>query len=192
MQLLETLLCIDGVAQHLPYHQARLARSYHALFGGDVPFVLERLITPPPQGRYRCRLLYDAHQTHIEYIPYTLRTSRRLGIVHTTLEYPYKFAHREPLDSLKKSIEGVDDVILLRDGLISDTTIANIACLIDGVWLTPATPLLAGTTRARLLDEGFLQCGDITLSMLENADSIALMNALTGFYVVHDPILQRP
>ena len=45
----------------------------------------------------------------------------------------------------------------MKQGLLTDTSIANIA-LSDGThWYTPAHPLLKGTKRAALLEEGILQ-----------------------------------
>jgi len=54
----------------------------------------------------------------------------------------------------------------------------------EGCWLTPKTPLLRGTTRARLIDSGFLKCENLTLTDLKKAENFAVMNALVGFYIV--------
>ena len=69
---------------------------------------------------------------------------------------------------------------MLKNSLITNTSIANL--IFDGKkWLTPKTPLLNGTTRARLLESGFLSQEDINVTMLLNAKKLGIMNAMMGF-----------
>jgi 4-amino-4-deoxychorismate lyase len=79
--------------------------------------------------------------------------------------------------------------LIVKNNLLCDTTIANIALLIDNQWLTPSTPLLEGTTRARLLDEGFLSAACLTSKDIQKADKIAIMNAMVGFVEVENGII---
>ncbi|HEX5330706.1 aminotransferase class IV, partial [Sulfuricurvum sp.] len=72
---------------------------------------------------------------------------------------------------------------------LRDTTIANIALLIEGRWFTPESPLLEGTTRARLIEEGFLTAASLTPKDIEKATKIALMNAMVGFVEVENGII---
>lgn len=72
---------------------------------------------------------------------------------------------------------------------MSDTSIANIA-FFDGVkWITPNTPLLQGTTRTRLLDEGKIYEAEISLELIPQFKKIALMNAMVGFIELENGIL---
>ena len=82
------------------------------------------------------------------------------------------------MDGLEKGCEA----IFVKDDLITDSSIANIACLIDNQWLTPKTPLLQGTCRQRLLDEKKLILADISVEDFNKAKKLAFFNALTGFY----------
>ena len=70
---------------------------------------------------------------------------------------------------------------MLKNSLITDTSIANLAIFDGKKWLTPKTPLLNGTTRARLLESGFLSQEDINVTMLLNAKKLGIMNAMMGF-----------
>lgn len=72
-----------------------------------------------------------------------------------------------------------------------DTTIANIALYIENQWLTPQVPLLHGTTRARLLDEGFLSPAPLTPNHLADATKIAVMNAMIGFVEIENGIITK-
>lgn len=177
---LETILIRDGKARYLPYHTARFNATRRDLFSLP-PSDLALAVAPPP-GSWRCRLLYDTHIRSVEYLPLVRRTWRRLDLVRADgLTYPYKDADRASLDLLRASRPDADDVIIVRDGLISDTTIANIALYDGSRWLTPKTPLLPGTTRARLIDEGAVILADIPAASLGRYENIALMNALIGF-----------
>ena len=54
----------------------------------------------------------------------------------------------------------------------------------DGVWLTPKNPLLKGTSRARLIDEGKLIESDIKVQELRSFSQVALLNAMIDFDVL--------
>lgn len=181
MKLLETLLCIDGVIKHQNYHQARMQQSVHALFGMNAPHIAPHL-APPKKGTFRVRIIYDAHTLEVSYIPYTPVFLNTFAPVHTHITYAHKFFDRSALEALKTHTH--IEPIIIKNGLITDTTIANIAIWDGFKWLTPRIPLLYGTTRARLSDEKKLTLADIDLSMLCCAPKIAMMNALTGFYEI--------
>lgn len=188
-KLLETIKCVNGIAQHLPYHQARLEKSLRAL-KQPCRLNLETLIDAPANGTWRCRIVYDGVHAKIEYFPYSPRTVNALkALCADTIDYALKYADRSALDALFMQRGSCDDVVIIQNGYLSDTTIANIAIYENGRWLTPASPLLEGTTRARLLDEEKLFAGDISLERACNAERIAIFNALLGFVDVPNGIM---
>jgi len=73
---------------------------------------------------------------------------RTLKVVPTIIEYPYKYANRNAFDTLLQSHPDFDEIIIEKDGFITDTTIANLAFYNGTYWLTPEKPLLPGTMRA--------------------------------------------
>lgn len=187
--LLETIRCEGGIPLHLSYHQHRLERSLKAL-GLKTHYSLSDLILPPNDGVYRCRFLYDALGYSVEYHPYSPKKISKLKLVDASgLDYSLKYSNRKTLDELFKKREGCDDILILQNGHITDTTIANIAFYLDHQWLTPNTPLLEGTTRARLLDEGRIKIATITLYDALNAPKIALMNAMMGCFEMENGII---
>lgn len=75
------------------------------------------------------------------------------------------------------------DVLLSNErGEITETTIANVAVLRDGMWITPAIwcGLLPGTMRAQLLAEGEIVEGVIRMRDLLEGESIRYFNAVRG------------
>lgn len=188
--LLETIRCEEGAALHLTYHQRRLEHSLKTL-GLDVTYDLSTLLSPPKTGVWRCRFLYDGTDHTTEYLSYTPRTFTSLRLIRDdTIDYPLKTADRSALDALYAQRNGCDDVLIVRRGLLTDTTIANLALRIGGTWFTPFAPLLKGTTRARLINEGFLHVASLSEADLKNADKIALFNAMMGFVEFDNGIIK--
>ncbi|MEJ2500019.1 MAG: aminotransferase class IV [Campylobacterales bacterium] len=189
MPFLETILADAGEYPHLKWHQKRLEKTLerHRI---DASYDLASLLDAPQRGQWRCRVLYDEESIRVEYLSYTPRVVTKLQpVADEGIVYRDKTTQRGALDALYALKGEADDVLIVQHGLITDTTIANVACYIDGRWLTPKTPLLEGTARARLLAEGKLVCADITLEAALAAERVAVMNALSGFVEVSGGIL---
>jgi len=186
---LETVLCVEGEARNLPYHQQRLSNTLRH-HGVVCIYDLKRLIAPPKKGVYRCRFIYDAYGFSVEYHPYSPKQIVSLrAVVDDKIEYPHKMVDRNRLDALYALRDGCDDVLIIREGQLTDTTIANIALFDGSRWLTPQKPLLEGTSRARLIDEGFLTPAPLRLEDIASAQKIAVFNALIGFVEVENGII---
>ena len=145
----------------------------------------------PKTGFYRCRILYGEVLHSIEYIPYTQKKIERLKIISSDIEYSFKYANRDALNALLESNKDVDEVIIEKEGYLTDTTISNIAFLDGKQWVTPTKPLLEGTMRAKLIDEGFLQTKQIKKEDLQNYSQVALMNAMIGFEILNMDTIQN-
>ncbi|MEG1587555.1 MAG: aminotransferase class IV, partial [Bacteroidales bacterium] len=107
---------------------------------------------------------------------------RNLMIVENNqIEYAYKSTDRSALNKLKAQAGNCSDALIIRNGLVTDTTFCNVA-LFDGYhWITPAHPLLKGTKRAQLLDRAMLIERDIPASMIHEFQLIMLFNAMNEF-----------
>ena len=176
----ETLKINNAKVYNLHYHQKRMQTTL-----SDVTYNLQELLDPPTTGLYRCRFLYDETGYEIEYIPYTKRIVKTLAIVYDdAVTYSKKTTQRQVLEQLYATRGNCDDVLIIKEGCVTDTTIANVA-LYDGVqWYTPDTPLLQGTMRQKLLDEGFLKEKRITVDALRGFQKMALMNAMIDFDII--------
>ncbi len=185
---LETIKALDGEALHVEYHQKRY-ESVLEEFGINDIQNLEEFLNPPEYGLFRCRLTYDLTQTphkiNVEYIEYKKRDISKLKVVFDNdVEYSKKSTCRDKLDELFALKDEADDILIIKNLLVSDTSIANIAFYLDGSWLTPKKPLLKGTTRQRLLDEGKLTEVDIKVQDIKKFSKIALLNAMIDFDIL--------
>ena len=102
-------------------------------------------------------------------------------IFDENISYSKKYLDREKLDNLFLQKNDCDEIIIIKNGIVTDTSIANIAIFYENFWITSKNCLLNGTTKNRLLEEKFLIEKDISIEMLKKASKIALMNAMIGF-----------
>jgi 4-amino-4-deoxychorismate lyase len=73
------------------------------------------------------------------------------------------------------------DIIIIKNGLVTDTSFSNI-CFYDGTrWLTPAKPLLKGTMRAYLLSKNLIIEKDISVEIIKSYKKLRFINAFNGF-----------
>ncbi len=190
LTLIETIKTEEGKIANLSYHQERCTKSRKALFNVEEALSLASVIKAPPLGVWRCRIHYAQHIKSIEYIPYVAKTIHVLKITPSTLNYTHKYAERSALSSLLENQPYADDIIIEKEGYLTDTTIANIAFYDGSQWWTPRKPLLEGTTRQRLLDNGFLKTKDISIQDLKHYTQVALMNAMIGFDILKNIHIQ--
>ena len=185
----ETIKAVDGALQHLCYHQARLDETRQTLYDATQKISLASLLVPPSEGTFRIRVEYDSEVRKVEVIPYTPRKINKMALVESDIAYDFKYSDREALNALVP--HNLDDVIITHNGVLKDTSIANIALLIDGVWKTPKEPLLKGTTRARLLSSGQITAEHLDRESIKNADKFAIMNALIGFKIIENVCIKE-
>ncbi len=74
--------------------------------------------------------------------------------------------------------ENCDDILIVKNGIITDTSFSNIAFFDGKQWKTPKSPLLKGTCRERLLCEQKIFEKDINLNDLSNYKCYKLINAM--------------
>lgn len=179
---IETIRIEGGEVKHAAFHNRRLNDTRRNRWGCGVhPLRVEDYITPAPyKERTRCRLTYGREVAQVEYFPYHRREVHTLRLVEADeVSYAYKYADRTPLDLLFDRRDTADDVLIVRRGLLTDTSIANIALLSDdGQWYTPLHPLLPGTHRRRLLESGLLLERDIPARELCRYRKLRLFNAM--------------
>ena len=103
-----------------------------------------------PKGKLKLKIAYNAVNKICEFAPYDYRPIQRLQCVEAPyLNYKHKYTDRKALDTLLQYQGKADDVLILQDGWVRDSSYTNI-CFWGGIkWFTPATPLLEGTARQR-------------------------------------------
>ena len=167
MHFVETIKIKDGTVMSLPYHQSRMERTVRRFFPDlalhDMPRLCEIIDAKAGEGILKARVVYGAKGVEtVEYAPYHMRELKTLQVVEGgDISYEYKSTDR-----------------------------SNIAIHDGNGWITPRRPLLYGTKRAALLDQGVLTEADITIGDLRRATRVSLFNAMIDFgereIAVHD------
>ncbi len=183
--LLETIKIIEGIPQHLHWHQQRYGQSYRAQFGMDASLHLASILQVPPayrKGVVKARLLYGRECFKIEYSFYQKRKINSLKLLDCKdLDYALKYADRSSIQALVAQKGEADDILMLREGCITDTSYANVLFFDGKKWLTPDPPLLKGTCRARLLHEQKIFPQTIRVADLKHYQYFKLVNAMLDF-----------
>ena len=187
--ILETIKIENGKIFNLSYHQKRFDKSRQDLFNTSSIINLTSLIKAPSEGLYRCRIVYNENIRTIEYIPYKEKEIQSLKVISSDISYAYKYENRDMFNTLLQKNSEVDDIIIEKEGYLTDTTIANLAFYDGSHWYTPKRPLLEGTMRAKLIHEGFLYKKEIKSSEISKYKKVALMNAMIGFKIITPKII---
>lgn len=187
----ETIRIENGQMWHIPYHNARL-NATRDFMGWSEPIDLATVIrTDFPQKRHKLRVVYGKEIGEWTCEPYIPRCIRSLKLVSDpNIRYAFKSTERTGLQQLFDKRGTCDEVLVVRNGLLTDTSIANIA-LFDGThWFTPETPLLKGTMRQRLLDEGIVREACLLVTDLPSFSYLRLMNAMVDWGEWEIPVSQ--
>lgn len=189
-QYLETIRIEEGRACHLPYHNQRMNET-RAHLGLSDGLDLEAVIGDASiyQQRTRCRIVYDTEIRSVEFFPYQIRSVKTLRLVEDNqMDYGCKYADRSALNRCFAQRGACDDVLIVQNGDVTDTTIANVAFWNGETWFTPSTPLLKGTMRASLLDSHQIQEAKIRVEDLSHFSRLRLFNAMISFGEIELPI----
>ena len=180
--LVETIKILNGEIYNLLYHQRRLEYSFEVYFKIKPFFLLQNVITIPEEfskGLVKLRFLYTKDDCKLEFSNYKPRKIKTLKVIENNkICYSLKFTDRFQINSLLKQRGDYDEVLIVKNKFITDTSIANIVFYNNNEWVTPATPLLKGTCRNRLLKEGKIKEEIIQITDLYKFKSFCLINAM--------------
>lgn len=183
--LFESVCVARAAVQHGRYHEARFEASYRELFGKKPGFSLWEGLSlqgADPAKTYKLRIRYNQDGTLWELDEYRPRLPETLRLVaDDTVDYALKYSDRRALDRLAARAGSAGDVLIVRQGLVTDSTYCNILFWDGREVVTPRTPLLRGTCRARLLAENRIGEADIPAEGFNRYRAFQLVNALNDF-----------
>lgn len=145
---IETIRIDHGRVCNLSRHNRRLNDTRAHFWPESTPLQLSDYLSSPGCGAgitgagiVKARVVYGEKGIEdLSYSPYAVRHVHSLALMQAdTIDYTYKSAGREPLNCLFALRGACDDILIVKQGLLTDTSIANIA-LSDGThWYTPGT-----------------------------------------------------
>jgi 4-amino-4-deoxychorismate lyase len=185
--LFETIKVVNKKPLNISFHNERMNRSRHELFGLNSELNLTEQIEIPgdiSKEVYRCKVIYSDTIKDIEFRKHTPRKITRLRlVVNDEISYSYKYLDRKPLEDLTRENcrSESEDILIIKNGRVTDTSYSNVILLDGKDWHTPKFPLLRGTKRAKLIYEKRILEKDILLEDLMNYEKIILINAMLDF-----------
>lgn len=181
-QLVETIKCKNGKLENLQYHQARFNLSRKEHFGENFELNLFEEIKVPgayQSGLFRCRVIYTSEIEKIEFHAHKYRKVESLKLVEdNSINYSFKFTDRKRLNELFEKRGTCDDILIVKNSCITDSYAANVIFFDGKEWWTPDTPLLHGTRRTQLIEEGKIKVCRITPDDLSRFEKAGLINAM--------------
>ncbi|MBL7832763.1 MAG: aminotransferase class IV [Cyclobacteriaceae bacterium] len=184
-RLLESIRLQNGNFHRLNYHQQRMDRSVKELSGQrNAVSLMEALkkYNVPKTGLYKCRVVYSDKIESVEFIPYEIKPVNSLRIVYDQeIKYEHKYQNRDSLNALLSQRQYCDDILIVKNGFVTDSSYSNVI-FYDGVnWITPAAPLLKGTMRQFLLDTAEIKAAPVAVQDIPSFKKFRLINSMLAF-----------
>lgn len=193
-RFIETIKLFDGKFYHLEYHQKRMDESIGGFFQqkNDINLseYLDRQVFPK-RGFFKCRIVYDRSILSTDFLPYSIKPIRSLKVVHhDTIDYSHKFENRDQLKEMYNKRQHHDEIIIVKNNLVTDSSYANLVFFDGKDWMTPTSFLLNGTMRQYLLDQQQIKTAQISLADITNFEKVKLINSMVGFDGPEVPVSQ--
>ncbi|MDD7317948.1 MAG: aminotransferase class IV [Prevotella sp.] len=181
-RFIETIKVADGEIINFERHEQRVMITAEHFWNKRLHIDRERLETlaKASEGISKLRFIYDRNGVRdITCTPYRMRRISKLVLADGKgIDYSFKYEDRGMFRGIRGNAAEDREVLIVKDGMITDTTYTNVAFYDGRRWVTPRKPLLSGTKRALLLDKGLVTEGDIAASDIGKYQNIAFFNAM--------------
>ena len=192
MNFIESIRVKDGRLCNLEAHVRRSSATllYHYGVKNELPFgelfaSALAAMEGDNAGLYKLRVVYGREVVSVLLLPYQEPVSITLKAVECDdIDYSYKYEDRSHFALLLKDKGDCDDILIVKDGLVTDTSYGNIVYKMDGELCTPASPLLKGTRRELMLHEGLLRERDLPYEELCNCSAFYMINAMLNMKII--------
>lgn len=183
-QFIESIKMEDQKIFLLEYHQKRVNETFRQ-FGKETSIDLEKIfknLQHDEDGLYKLRIIYDLDRKYTtQLIPYAIPEIDDFQLVeNNTIDYSFKYENRKEF-SLMKEKARTEEIIIVKNNRVTDTSFSNLLFLKGKEWFTPDTYLLNGVQRQHLLKNKKIKETEITLQNLKEFTHFQIINALNDF-----------
>lgn len=182
-QLIESIWIKNHKRQNLAYHQARIEHAFKHYLKAECHINLNKIIDNRAlnDDDIKCRLIYDSFSCQIEYHKYERKQIQFLQLVYDDdISYSFKTLKRELLDNLFLQKGRADEIIIIKNMLVTDAYYFNLVFEKNNSFFTPDSCLLCGIMRQNLLNKSIIGTKRIKLSDIKQFEKVHLINALNG------------
>lgn len=190
-QFIESIKVEDQKLFNLALHQNRVNETFKN-FGTENPIDLDKIfkdLEHDEDGLYKLRIVYDLNSKFVaKMIPYAYSEINKFALVeNNTYDYSFKFEDRKTFDLMKNKAKS-DEIIIVKNNHITDSSYGNLLFLKGKQWFTPNTCLLNGVQRQSLLKSKIVKETEINLQNLKEFSHFQMINAMIGFEEIIYPI----
>lgn len=186
--LFETLCIEQQQIKNCAYHQQRYERTLYQFYGESAVKIYDlfEIIHLQPEflnltSLTRCRIDYNATTFQIQFFPYQrCKITTFQLVICDEIDYSLKFSDRTLLSHLLEQRGDCDEIIIIKQGKVTDCSIGNLVFRQGEQWFTPDSPLLIGSQRTYLLDTGKIKEKTIFAEDIAQFDEIRVINAMNG------------
>ena len=183
-QFIESIKVEDQKAFLMEFHQKRVNDTF-AHFGAQGSIDLEKIfksLEHDEDGLYKLRIVYDLNRNFKhQMIPYAIPEIENFQLVeNNSFDYSFKFEDRKEFEKMKTKAK-TEEIIIVKNNHITDTSYTNILFLKGETWYTPTTYLLNGVMRQHLLEEKKIKEAEITLQNIRKFSHFQLINSMNDF-----------
>lgn len=183
-QFIESIKVEDQEIFLLEFHQKRINQTF-SHFGKEGSIDLKKIyekLEHDEDGLFKLRLVYDLDKKiRTQMIPYAIPEIADFQLVeNNSFDYSFKFEDRKELDKMKMKAK-TEEIIIVKNNHITDTSFSNLLFLKGKDWFTPSTYLLNGVQRQNLLKQKKIKETEITLQNIKQFSHFQLINALNDF-----------
>ncbi|MDE3248840.1 MAG: aminotransferase class IV [Bacteroidota bacterium] len=180
--LFESVCIVNGKIQHGAWHQRRYEAACRAFYQQAPAAPLFEGIAIPEEcyrGKYKLKIQYNKSHRRWQFDPYLVKRIGSLQMVtDDSIDYALKYTNRSRLDELFQQRGDCDDVLIVKNGRITDSSHCNIVLFDGRSWYTPDTPLLRGTARERLLHAKRIKAAPVMIDNIHQYKGFKLINAM--------------
>ena len=190
-RFIETLKIENGIIKNCEYHNRRLNATRKVFYDSNNNINISdyiELSSCHVGGIFKCRLVYSKDIEAITIDEYSKKNINSLKVISADMDYSYKYENRALLDQLFAQRGECDEILIVKNNYLTDTSFSNIVLFDGSKWVTPSTPLLKGSKRQFLLDSGIISKEAIALENLKNFKKIGLVNSLVELGDIEIPI----
>ena len=183
-QFIESIKIEDQEVFLLELHQKRVNATF-AHFGMENSINLAKIIKDlkiDEDGFFKLRIVYDLNRNYkTQLIPYAVAEIDSFQLVeNNTYDYAFKFEDRKEFERMKTKAK-TEEIIIVKNNCITDTSYTNLLFLKDEKWYTPSTYLLNGVMRQHLLTTKKIKETEITLQNIKEFTHFQLINSMNDF-----------
>jgi len=188
MRFIETIKIENGHIANLDLHKERAYETILFHFGIKKTLPFELLVPEDismAKGLFKLRVVYSNDIEEFRIDPYVPRTIKRLRVVDGSgIDYRFKYEDRSAIEKLLCLKADCDDILIIKNGFVTDTSYTNLVFAKGEDLYTPATFLLNGVKRQSLLREGRIKEREIRVGDIKKYDGCFLINAMLDLFPV--------